>query len=109
MLSFDQPQVRHSFRLIDTAGQTVGIVPPSMTNSVPVIEEALAEATWHWNRSHMTAFTLQVENCSVLLSLLDMFYFQVNGFMPPECAGQHYGQQCSITFAFQPLAIRCLP
>ncbi len=41
----DQPQVRHSFRLIDTAGQTVGIVPPSMTNSVPVIEEALAEAT----------------------------------------------------------------
>ena len=42
---FDQPQVRHSLSLSDTAGQTVGIVPPSMTNSVPVIEEALAEAT----------------------------------------------------------------
>jgi hypothetical protein len=42
---FDQPQVQHSPRLSDTAGQTVGIVPPSMTNSVPVIEDALGEAT----------------------------------------------------------------
>jgi hypothetical protein len=35
----------------------------------------------------MTAFTLQVDNCPVLLSLLDMFYLEVNGFMPPDPAG----------------------
>jgi hypothetical protein len=35
----------------------------------------------------MTAFTFQADNCPMLLWLLDMFYFKVNGFMPPDSAG----------------------
>jgi hypothetical protein len=52
----------------------------------PIVEDLL-NPRWHWNRSRMTAFTLQVDNCPVLLSLLDMPYFKVNGFMPPDSAG----------------------
>jgi hypothetical protein len=59
---------------------------PDVGSIHPIVENLL-NPWWHWNRSHMTAFTLQVDNRPVLLSLLDMFYFKVNGFMPPDSAG----------------------
>jgi hypothetical protein len=56
-----------------------------------------------------TVFSPQVHDCPIPFALPQVAESQFGRFMPTDSTGQQEGKQRPITFALQPLAVRCLP
>ena len=57
----------------------------------------------------MTALSDEIDNGPVLFSLLQVGEVQLNGFMPPQAAGEQHSQKGAVPFALQSLRIGRLP
>jgi hypothetical protein len=61
------------------------------------------------NGSNVISLSAQVHDCPMPFALLPVAESQLGKFMPTESTGQQEGKERPITFALQPLAVRCLP
>jgi hypothetical protein len=57
----------------------------------------------------VTGLSHEIDNGPVLFSLLKVGEVQINGFVPPQAAGEQHRQEGSVTLALQSLSIGRLP
>jgi hypothetical protein len=74
----------------------------------PVIENQL-DPVRHRQCPRVTGLSHEIDDDPVLFALLKMGEVQLNGFVPPQAAGEQHSQHSSVTLAFQPLSIGRLP
>ena len=63
----------------------------------------------NWNGSDVASLAQQIDDGPVFFPLLKMIQGQCDDFVASQATGEHEGQQSTVPFSFEPLAIRSLP